>query len=907
MRNKAWDGMPVKKNLSSDGRPPPPRKTPPGSGQDSDFPTGFAAWAAAWVTGACRRPRAVALLCLAAAAGLLWLAAATLSINTSTNDMLSEELPFRAQNEAVDAAFPQLVDTLTIAIEAPDALAAEAAAERLAAALAAQPAVVRSVFLPQGGDFFRRNGLLYLSPEELQALGDRLAGAQPLLTALQTDPSLRGLADLLAQAVGEGATGEDTPAGGEDLAALLDRLASVAEALPQDPGARLSWSALLSNTPETAEDRRRFVIVKPVIDFASLAPMAEAVAAVEAAADDLGLTAAKGYRLRLTGEPLMLQDELVSVSTGIGLVGLISGVLVTIVLFAGLRSWRLAVPILATLFAGLAWTAGFAALAVGELNIISVAFAVLFIGLSVDFGIHYALRVQESQAEGLAPPIALAQAAALIGRPLMLCALSSALAFFAFFPTAYRGLSELGLIAGAGMFIALFLNLTLLPALMALMPAPAGAAHLGPVARAGAALQRRAARHARGLTALGLLLAVAAAFALPQARFDDDPLNLRDPDSPSVAALLEMMADPRVSPYSAQLLVDDLAAAQAIAPRLAALPEVEAAVTVTSFVPAAQDQKLAILDQVALFLTPLFTAPPPAPEPDAAERTAALQRLIATLDVASESLQPAASRLRAALQALGDVPPARLEQAWLGGFVPALDRLLDGLEAEVVTLESLPADLAGRYRAAEGPRSGSVLIEVVPVEDLRDPAARERFVDALQAVAPHISGVPVTIVEAGRAVVTAFAQATLLALAAIAVLLLVVLRSPLDSLLVLAPLFLAALLTVAVSVVFGPAFNFANVIVLPLLLGLGVDSGIHMVMRAREESAGIHTAANSTPRAILLSALTTVASFGALATSQHPGTASMGLLLTIAIVLTLVCVLAFLPALLALAGRLPRG
>jgi len=224
-----------------------------------------------------------------------------------------------------------------------------------------------------------------------------------------------------------------------------------------------------------------------------------------------------------------------------------------------------------------------------------------------------------------------------------------------------------------------------------------------------------------------------------------------------------------------------------------------------------------------------------------------------------------------------------------------------------VTLESLPADLAGRYRAAEGPRAGSVLIEVIPAEDLRDPAARERFVDALQAVAPHISGVPVTIVEAGRAVVTAFAQATLLALAAIVVLLLVVLRSPLDTLLVLAPLFLAALLTVAVGVVFGPAFNFANVIVLPLLLGLGVDSGIHMVMRAREESAGIHTAANSTPRAILLSALTTVASFGALATSQHPGTASMGLLLTIAIVLTLVCVLAFLPALLALAGRLPRG
>src|SRR5690606_33238870 len=199
-----------------------------------------------------------------------------------------------------------------------------------------------------------------LPPAELQALADRLAGAQPLLAALQADPSLRGLAGLLAQAMTEQAG-----AAGTDLAPLLLRLAAVADVLPADPAARLSWSALLSGEAETAADRRRFVIVKPVIDFASLAPMAAVVAAVETAAGELGVTEDNGYRLRLTGEPLMLQDELVSVSTGIGIVGLISALLVALVLFAGLRSWRLAVPILVTLGAGLAWTAGFAALAVG--------------------------------------------------------------------------------------------------------------------------------------------------------------------------------------------------------------------------------------------------------------------------------------------------------------------------------------------------------------------------------------------------------------------------------------------------------------------------------------------------------------------------------------------------------------
>jgi len=851
-----------------------------------------------WVAWVCHRPVMVVIFCLALAAGLAWLAAGTLTINTSTNDMLSAELPFRQQNEAIDAAFPQLVDTLTIAVEASDSLAAEAAAEDLAEALRARRAVAEAVFLPQGGAFFRHNGLLYLSPAELQTLGDRLAGAQPLLSALQADPSLRGLADLLDKAVTE-----DVGAAGADLARLLDRLAAVAEALPGDPSPRLSWPAVLADGAESAEDRRRFVIVKPVIDFGSLEPMAAIVAAVEEAAQDLGLTVANGYRLRLTGEALMLQDELVSVRSNIGLVGLISGVLVAIVLFVGLRSWRLAVPILVTLAAGLACTAGFAALAVGELNIISVAFAVLFIGLSVDFGIHFALRVQESQAEGLAPAPALTDAATLTGRPLLLCALTSALAFFAFFPTAYRGLSELGLIAGGGMFIALFLNLTLLPALMRLLPAAPGAAHLGPVALAGAAVQRAAARHARALATVGLLLAVAAALVLPKARFDDDPLNLRDPASPSVAALLDLMADPHISPYSAQLLVDDLAAAETLAPRLAAVPGVEAVVTLADFVPAEQDAKLAIVDQIALLLSPLFAAPPPAAAPDDAARAAALAKLKATLVAAPDSLQPAAGRLRAALGTLGAVTPAALERAWLGGFEAALGRLLDGLEASEVTLDSLPADLAGRYRAADG----RVLLEVIPSADLRDQAARARFVDALQAVVPHIAGAPVTIVEAGRAVIAAFAEATLLALAAIALLLLVVLRSPLDALLVLAPLALAALLTVAVGVMIGLPFNFANVIALPLLLGLGVDSGIHMVTRAREEAGGkAASPSNSTPRAILLSALTTLASFGSLSISRHLGTASMGQLLTIAILLTLVCVLTFLPALLALAGRLPR-
>jgi len=255
-----------------------------------------------------------------------------------------------------------------------------------------------------------------------------------------------------------------------------------------------------------------------------------------------------------------------------------------------------------------------------------------------------------------------------------------------------------------------------------------------------------------------------------------------------------------------------------------------------------------------------------------------------------------------------DAALAGLERAWLAGFAPQMDRLAEALEARPVALADLPAGLAARYLAADG----RALVDVRPRDDLRDPAARARFVDAVQAVVPTVSGPPVTIVAAGRAVIEAFAQASLLALAAIALLLLAVLRSLVDALMVLVPLLLAAAMMVAAGVVLDLPFNFANVIVLPLLLGLGVDSGIHSVMRAREERrrrAGAADAGgdrgaegsgvNSTPRAILLSALTTLASFGALGLSDHPGTASMGMLLTLAIVITLFCVLLLLPALLA--------
>ncbi len=873
------------------------------------LPEGTAKWGErallGWMALIRRRPLLVVLLSLALAAAGLAVSVRHLTINTSLTELLSPDLPFQRNALEIEAAFPQLEEALTVVVDAESPEAAETAAARISSELRAQPSLITGVFYPEGEAFFRQNGLLFLQLPELQALADRLAEMQPLLVQLRDDPTFRGLDAALApllQDPGHEAAAALVPA----LAALAER----AEAAAEGPPRRLSWQVLAGAEDAEGDSGpapaggRVFLSVQPALSYDALVPGAEAIAAVDRAASGLAGPEYGGVRVRVTGIAAMRGDELKSLEESMGLVGLVSLVLVIVLLTFGLRSVRLIAATVAALFVGLLTTAGFATLAVGQLSVISVAFAVLFIGLSVDFGIHFALRYREQVEAGAAPSAALDGAAAGVGGALCLAALCAAIGFFSFLPTSYRGLAELGLISGVGMFIALFCNLTLLPALLALFPLrPRTTAQ--PVREDGAAPEEapgaRPARWPRAVLAAALLLALGAAAALPFARFDDDPMNLRDPDSSSVATLRDLIDDPSLTPYTATLLAENLEAANAIAARFAALPEVSRAETLLSFVPGDQDEKILVIEDMSFFLAPLLLPAEPAPPPDAAAREAALEGLARTAAALAEAapdagLAQVARRLAAALAPLEGDPAAQaaLETAVFAWLPKLTGDLGQALLAEPFGLEDLPADLRARWLAPDG----RALVEAQPAEDLRDPAARLRFVRAVQQVAPEVSGGAITMTEGGRAVIRAYQQAAVLAILAISALLVLLLRRLSAVLLVLAPLVLAALLTVAATVVLDLPFNFANVIVLPLLFGLGVAGSLHMVLRARQAAPG-GLLASCTPRAVLFSALTTVGSFGALALSSHRGTASMGLLLTIAIALTLVCTLVVLPALLS--------
>jgi len=415
-----------------------------------------------------------------------------------------------------------------------------------------------------------------------------------------------------------------------------------------------------------------------------------------------------------------------------------------------------------------------------------------------------------------------------------------------------------------------------------------------------------------------LAASVVALALLPQVRFDYNLLNLQDQKGEAIRTFRELVAEPDNSPWHAFALAKDREATERLAQRLAELPEVSKVVTLLDFVPKDQDEKLVLIEEMALTMGPitLSSGTPAAGEQASMQQRKALDELAASLDrliaerpddstsVTARALRSSLGNLFAQLDAASPVDRKNLLHAMQTDLLTTLPVALQNLRAATQAFpfdeQDLPQSLSQRWHS----QSGEYRLAIYPSEDINDNGSLRRFVQALQRVAPNATGAPMVALEAGEAVVHAFAQAFLLALAGIVVALLIVLRSFKYALLVLIPLLLSSLFTAALTVLLDVPFNFANIIALPLLLGLGIDSSLHMVHRSIHNELVsevlIHT---STARAIFYSALTALVDFASLMLSSHQGTASMGILLTVGLTFTLICTLVILPVLL----RAPTG
>lgn len=885
-------------------------------------------WLGAWAVWASRHAPWVAAVGLGLSVPFSWYGLANLRIDSDTSRLISDHPAWRRTYLAFEQTFPQFSDEIQIVIDGASPEVAAEAQRRLARALEGSD-LFEEIYAPFGGEFFERHALLYLETDELEDLAARLHDYAPLWSRLEEDPSLSGLASAVERIAADSAVdGNAVP--------VLEALTGAFYASRYGHFFSLSWGEALRGGGSTGSDRRRFVIARPRLEFERSRPAERPIRAIREASNGLNLDL-RAVRVRITGAEAVEHESIDSALSEIPRLLFGALLLVSIILLVGLGSVRLVAAALLVLAAGLAATTAFAAAAVGSLNMISIAFAVLYVGLGIDYAIHFLMGYEEAHVETGSHPEALRVTAERTGVALFLSAVTTALCFYSFMATDFTGVADLGKIGGTGMLIGFVATLALLPALLSLRPFRAGGVageyavpeqSIPPWSRSVSRsidIGRTAMSRLEGfvLRRRGWILATAAGVAaasaslVPWVHFDQNALNLSDPAAESVETYRELLDDPFTASLTVSAVEPDSAAAADLASRLHEVQEVDAVITLDDFVPGDQESKLAILRSAAADL-----GPPPTGYPDGSvtndpaasgleRRSRAVERLqAAALDLGfvSDSATRASARrllfvihLWKAAQS-GWPPRARdalaeeLEASLVGTLPLSQARLRQALEAGPVRRQDLPPAMRSRWVAPDGRER----VQVLPAEKLDTPKKIRAFVEAVRVEEPNITGTPVNDVGSADVAIRAFQHSFGLALIATAAALLILLGNARASALVLMALLLAGLLTAALSVLVDIPFSIANIITLPLLLGVGVDAGIHIVYRRRSlDHLGGGLLDTATGRAILYSALTTIAGFGNLAIARHRALSGMGGLLTIGMMSVLIYTLVVLPAIMS--------
>jgi len=823
----------------------------------------------------------------------VWYTATHFSVNTDINQLLSANSPGRQREMAFEKAFPQF-DLSIAVLDAPTPELVKEATAALVAKLKLKKDYFVSVDDTQGNAFFSRNGLLFLPTEQLERQTSMLSQAQRLIQVLAADPSLRGALKALQYGLLGVQSGNLTL---NEMVWPMTQAATTLEEVNADKRATFSWQVLAQGAPAKSTDLLRFVRIQPVMDYSELQPGMRASNAIRQAAADLDLASKYQARLRLTGPVPMNDDQFATIKENAALNAFLTITVVLFIMWLALRWWQIILAVFIALAVGLSITAALGIVMVGAFNLISVYFAVLFVGLGVDFGIQYSVRYRAERHEVDGLYEALLHAGRRAGAPLTLAALATAAGFLSFLPTAYRGLSELGLIAGVGMLIAFLTSITLLPALLYRFkprsePKPLGYTFLAPV-------DEFLERHRNAILITTVLLIVGAAPSLIWLKFDFNPMNLRNPNVESVATYLALQGEPDNSANDIVALEPSLAAADAMAAKLRDLPQVSRVTTLSTFIPDHQEQKLPLIRSVAETLGPALSPASVNPPPTDDEVVSTINSTLTVLnklaaDAPAGPGADVAKRLAAALAALAKGDQASRQRAEVA-FVQPLNTALNGLrsllKAQPVTRENLPPELVKQWITTDG----QARLEVAPGGNENDNATLRTFARDVQNVEPNATEGPVSILEARRTVITAFLQAGAWALLSIAVLLWITLRRLGDVLLTLIPLLVAGLVTLEICAIIGMPLNFANIIALPLLLGVGVAFKIYYIMAWREGQTRLLQSVLT--RAVTFSACATATAFGSLYFSSDPGTSSMGKLLAISLLTTMTAAAFFQPML----------
>jgi hopanoid biosynthesis associated RND transporter like protein HpnN len=886
------------------------------------------------VDAACRWPWltlgvAGMLVCLS-----IWLACTRLTFLTQRGDLISPRKESQQRWQQYLAEFGD-DDDLVVVVKGDDREEMKQALDKLALKLRAQPELFDRIFYKVDLRSLHDRALLFLPVEQIRQIQDGLQGmnlllAPPFLEKL--DPLFGWKSLNLSQLLGEAerrvfATPSGEPPRKQDrqFFTQLTSIAQIAAVTVQDPDNYVSpWTSILPDAngqedlmaePQyffSGDGKLAFLLTRPTKDLSSFTSAEQSIARMREIISDLrGRYPNLG--IGLTGLPVLENEEMVASQQDTQLASWLALAGVALLFVIVYRCVRYPLLTVTTLLVGTAWAFGWLTLTVGHLNILSATFAVMLIGLG-DYGVLWVTRYEQERASGHDGPTAMRLTTLTVGPSILIAALTTALAFFSALLADFRAVAELGWIAGSGVLLCALACFTVLPPMLKLMDrketAPKMTLRLASRTTWLPALNRRP----RWLLAGATMLLVAGAVCAGRLSYDHNLLHLQASGLESVEWELTLIEHTAGATWHALSITSTPEEALALKARFERQPGVARVVEVASLVPREQELKLVLLKDIQNRLRGLPARGVTIPHlpPDPAQLSAKITNLLGGLqsfdgndpDGMMYMLCQSLLRLRQQLDRPDSAVVAQhlqaFEQHMTRDLADDLHKLRDVSVPKSITTTDLPPSLRERFLGA----SGKWLLKIFGSRSLWEYPALEEFVKQIQKVDPDATGKPFSTLEGLKVMKEGFQWAAVYALLAMILLFLADFRNLWHTLLALAPLLSGVVLSFGLLGLFGLPLNPANMIALPLILGVGANYGVYLVHDfLSRRGQGSYALRFSTGRGIFVAALTNILGFGTLMISHHRGLFGLGLLLTIGVSCCMVTALVFLPALLSLVTR----
>lgn len=885
---------------------------------------------------ACVRPGfTVAVTVLLAVVSVVY-ALGSLTFATSTRALLPADKPYVKKYVEYDNEFGEL-DELVIAVEAPSLPEATLYAQRLVRELREQRVPLMSVNYRIDPKQFEGRALLYLSTERLKEIRDRIFDYQEFMESFAGRPTLdqlvSGIATQIANAFVAGlldlGLADDTK-GSLDLKFVSDLIGQISNRLDHPGPYKSPWSGLFSvgGTDSASagyflsdDQRLLFILAEPLSEKSSFTGNREAIEGVRSVIASL-----RGefpdVRVGVTGKPALSNDEMTAAFGDSQRATVLAFALTLgLLLVAFLRIGK-PILMLIVLTLSLCWAIGVATAVVGHLSLFSVMFISIVIGIGIDYGIYFLFRYEEELYLGRNLREAIEITAARTGPGMLLAAVTASATFYVLMLTDFRGLQELGFIAGSAILLSWVAMMTVFPAVLVIVDRRHAHRPASTVPRA-IRLERihvplvdRLTRYPKTVLIVAFGLAVLSAWGLKSMNFDYNLLNLQAEGTESVTwekRILSTSGRSGFAALSSATTLDELRQRQAALRSLPSVSEVDSALLL---IPDNQAEKQKIISVFAPIVAPVRVSRPMLLDLD--RLLAALQTLKRRFDIAWGEAPPGDTqrqlrRLSGDIERLigkilqtdpGVSEPALtlLQRQIYRDFVTSFQRLQANLTPRTVGLADVPLEIRRKFIS----RHGRFLLQIHPAVNIWDRDGAERFVHDLRSVDPDVTGTPVITYESIRLMERAYKQGTIYAIVLVSLVMAIMLRRARETVLALLPLLLGMVWTAGLMYAFDLKFNLGNIFGIPLIIGAAAEYGLNLVLRYIEGSDhGGPLVARSTVMAVLVAGLTNLTGFGSLMLAHHRGIYGLGLLLTLGTASTLVAALIVLPVVLRVTAPLP--